>query len=482
MGLSWDNGGVGISRRAAIALRLSEDPYKGTAREGEGIARQGEDCDLHADQNRWPVAYRLIDNDSTALRRRPGFEELLKLIKSGDVNVVIAWSSERLLKTKRDEFRFYETCLHAPSPVIVSYARGMTFDLSTPQGRKFFDNSASDARYETELKSERQRRANRQHAEQGRPAPGPRPFGYEPDRVTLRVQESDAGAAVYRSILAGGGLAPQVRRLNAAGLVTGQGNLWRTETLRVWLLSARNAGLRSHRREVVGKGDWPGVVDEPTWRAVKAILESPSRKKKVGRSAMGLLTGVARCGVCGETVNMGGAGGPNNSKKNYTCRVGNHVSRWTKPVDELVTELACAIIERDGADLLIDDERPDLDALYAQQAAARTRLKQLGEDYAMELIERSTMLAGTEAARAKIADIQARITDAGRVDILGDAVAADDVWAWWHSEQVTNDRRRRIIDTLMDVTILLAVRGRKSFDPTSIRLTPKKVGRARTAA
>lgn len=470
-----------IDRRAAIALRLSEDPYKGTDREGEGIARQGEDCDLHAERNGWSVAYRLVDNDATALRRRPGFEELLRLIKSGDVNVVVAWSSERLLKTKRDEYRFYETCLGAPSPVIVSFARGMTFDLSTPQGRKFFDNAASDARYETELKSERQRRANRQHAEQGRPAPGPRPFGYEDDRMTLREAESAAGKAAYLSVLSGGGLAAQVRRLNDAGFKTGQGHLWRTETLRKWLVSPRNAGLRSHRGEVVGKGNWPGLVDEATWRAVKAILESPSRKKKVGKSALALLTGIARCGVCGETVNMSGGGGRSNGNKNYNCRTGKHVSRAVRPVDELVTELAIAIIERDGSDLLINEERPDLEALYEQEAAARARLKQLGEDYAMDLIERSTMLAGTEAARVKIAEIQARITDAGRVDILGDAVAADDVWTWWHSEEVTNDRRRRIIDTLMDVTIMSAIRGRKAFDPTTVRLTPKKVGRTRLA-
>ena len=38
---------------------------------------------------------------------------------------------------------------------------------------------------------------------------------------------------------------------------------------------------------------------------------------------------------------------------------------------------------------------------------------------------------------------------------------------------VSDDRRRRIIDTIMDVTILPAVRGRKGFDPTTIRIAPK---------
>jgi DNA invertase Pin-like site-specific DNA recombinase len=457
-------------RRAAIALRLSEDPYKGTDREGEGIARQGEDCEVHAEHNRWPVLHTLVDNDRSALRRRPGFEKLLKFIESGEVNVVIAWSSERLLKTKTDEYRFYETCLNAPEPVIVSYARGMTFDLSTPQGRKFFDNAASDARYETELKSERQKRANRQHAEHGRPAAGPRPFGYEPDRVTLRRKEADAGAKVYTAILAGLKLASQVRVLNDAGLLTGQGHLWRPETLRKWLLSPRNAGLRAHRSEIVTKAAWPGVVDEPTWRAVKAILESPTRTQ-AGKSAVGLLTGVARC-VCGQTVNMGGQS--KTGAKNYTCRTGSHVSRAVKPVDELVTAVAIAIIERDGADLLVDHERPDVDAIRQEMEAIRIRLKQLGADYGAELIERSTMLEGTEVARKRLADLEKKLTDAGRVDILGPAVLADDVSAWWHSAPVTDEQRRRIIDTIMEVTILPAVKGRKGFDPSTVRITEKK--------
>lgn len=471
MGLSSE------SRRAAICLRLSEDPHKGTEREGEGIARQGEDCEAHADQNRWSVAYRLVDNDKTALRRRPGFEELLKLLQAGEINVVIAWSSERLLKTKRDEYRFYETCLAAPSPVIVSYARGMTFDLSTPQGRKFFDNAASDARYETELKSERQKRANRQHAEKGRPAPGPRPFGYEQDRVTLRVKESEAGAAAYRAILTGENLASQVRALNEAGLRTGQGHLWRTETLRKWLLSPRNAGLRSHRGEVVGTGAWAAVVDEGTWRAVKAILESPARKHGP-RSAQAMLTGVARCGICGESVNMSGKS--KTGAKNYTCRTGRHVSRAVTPVDALVSEVVVAIIERDGSDLLVDHERPDIDALRDQLEATRLRLKKLGEDYAMELIERTTLLAGTEACRIKMAELQAKLEDAGRVDVLGDAVNAPNVWVWWNSNEVSDARRRKIIQTLMDVTILPAVRGRKGFDPTTVQIVPKPAGRAAT--
>lgn len=470
-----------VDRRAAIALRLSEDPYKGTEREGEGVARQGEDCEAHSERNGWPVRadHVLVDNDKTALRRRPGFEKLLKLIETGEVNVVIAWSSERLLKTKTDEYRFYETCLNAPVPVIVSYARGMTFDLSTPQGRKFFDNAAADARYETELKSDRQKRANRQAAEKGRPAAGPRPFGYEPDRLTLRDKEAKAGQQVYRGVLAGLSLASQVRFLNDAGFLTGQGHMWRPETLRKWLLSPRNAGLRAHRGEIVGKAEWPGIVSEATWRAVKSIFGSPARRR-VGKSAKGMLTGAARCGVCGETVNMGGQS--RTGAKQYCCRTGNHVSRPVERVDELVSAVVIGIIERDGSDLLIDEERPDVDALREEMGTIRTKLKQLGADYMAGAIERSTMLEGTEVARKDLADLEAKLTNAGRVDVLGDAVKADNVSAWWHSDKVTNDRRRAIVQELLDVTILPGVKGRKGFDPTTVNITEKKKAKKKGSA
>ncbi|WP_091460104.1 hypothetical protein [Micromonospora inyonensis] len=163
--------------------------------------------------------------------------------------------------------------------------------------------------------------------------------------------------------------------------------------------------------------------------------------------------------------------------KNYTCRTGKHVSRMTQPVDDLVSDVVIGLIERDGADLLIDHDRPDVDALREELEASRVLLKQLGVDYAKKRIPRSTMLAGIEAAEADIAEIEAKLADVGRVDILGPAVAAPDVRAWWYSHDVTNDQRRHIIDTLMDVTILPAVRGRKGFDPGTVKIAPKDSSR-----
>jgi hypothetical protein len=139
-----------------------------------------------------------------------------------------------------------------------------------------------------------------------------------------------------------------------------------------------------------------------------------------------------------------------------------------------VTDIVIAVIQRDGADLLIDDERPDVESLYEAMERERIKMRELGADFADDRIERSTMLAGTEVCRKKLADLEAMVTDAGRVDILGDAVNAADVRSWWFSDAVSDDRRRKMIDTIVDITILPAVRGRKGFDPTAVRVTEKE--------
>ena len=45
----------------------------------------------------------------------------------------------------------------------------------------------------------------------------------------------------------------------------------------MFLRKPRNAGLRAHNGEIVGKGTWPALVDESTWRAAQAVLNAPGR-------------------------------------------------------------------------------------------------------------------------------------------------------------------------------------------------------------
>jgi hypothetical protein len=109
--------------------------------------------------------------------------------------------------------------------------------------------------YESEIKSERVAAAAARRAQQGRFSGGMRPYGYEPDGVTIR-EEARHLCAAYDGVLAGRSLAEVTRRLTAAGSCSSTGRPCTTQHLRIVLLSPRFAGLASHRGAVVGEAVW----------------------------------------------------------------------------------------------------------------------------------------------------------------------------------------------------------------------------------
>src|SRR5690606_26221103 len=121
------------------------------------------------------------------------------------------------------------------------------------------------------------------------------------------------------------------RDWNAAGLRSGQSrrdgspSSWTGQTVRLVLRNPRNAGLRAHKKEVVGPAQWPALVPEETWRAAVEMMTN-RRYTGGGREARALLTGIALCGVCGATVHGGGSFRP--GLRNYRCSGAmGHVAR-----------------------------------------------------------------------------------------------------------------------------------------------------------
>jgi DNA invertase Pin-like site-specific DNA recombinase len=274
--------------KAAIYLRQSFD------KTGEELAvdRQRDDALKLAERRDWNVVRVEIDNDISAAgkRHRPGFEAILTAIQRKEVGAVISWDMTRLTRNRRDTVRVIEAGERAG--VVLAFVRGSDLDLSTPSGRMLADILASVARQEIEQKSDRQKRANMQAAEQGRRTGGRRPFGYETDGTTIRDLEAMAVRQAFDDVLAGVSLAQIARDWNAAGLRTpqktrtGEPSKWIPTTVRGVLQNPRYAGLRSYtsapehgRRKVesVYPAQWPAIVSEETWRATTALLADPDR-------------------------------------------------------------------------------------------------------------------------------------------------------------------------------------------------------------
>ena len=452
--------------RAVIYTRQSLD------RTGDGlaVARQREDCLTLCRDRGWTVAQTITDNDVSASngKPRPGFAQVLGMVDDRAVEVVVVWAVDRLVRKLADLEDVIERCERAG--VRLATVSG-DVDLSTDAGRLVGRILASVARGEVERKSARQRRAYQQRAEAGKPTQfAHRSFGYRDDKTTPVPAEARAVADACEQLLSGSSVRSIVKQWNAAGLTSAQGGReFSHQSVVTILRNPRIAGISTYRGEIVGTGAWTPLVPEPTWRAVRAVLDDPARGSRT-RGVRSLLGGVARC-HCGAP-----AYGSKNSRgqRIYRCRQllgggGGHTARLADQVDQYVTDVAIERLSRDDAvDLLIDHSRPDVDELRGAARALRARLDELGAEFASGELPASQLRVINESIAAKLTAIEVQIADAGRVSVLGGLVGVADVRAVWNSLDL--DRRRAVLDALMTITLYSPGRGARVFDPGTVSI------------
>jgi DNA invertase Pin-like site-specific DNA recombinase len=468
--------------RAVVYTRQSQD----RTGEGHAVERQEQDGRALAERRGWTVVKVIADNDLSASGRkpRPGFTRVVDLIIRREVDAVIAWDLTRLTRNARDTLALVEA--GATAGTTLALVRGTDIDLSTPGGRLTADVLAAVAQHEIAQKSDRQRRAVRQAAEQGRRVGGRRPFGYEPNGIAVLEREAAALRTAYDAILAGASLSGTATALNTAGFTTTQGKPWTASTLRQNLINPRNCGLRAIRRrpaagparwEIIAPAVWPGIVAEQTWRAVGELLADPGRTTR-GSGTTALLSGIGYCGWpgCTSRVHRGGTAGRagGGGYGTYRCRdSGAHVTRKAEPIDTYVVDVVVARLSRpDAVDLLVDYDRPDVDQLRAKAHTLRRRRGSLARLLRDGTLDEDEVRVQAADLSVELAAVEADLTHSGRADVLRPLVEAIDVRAAW--EALARDRQRAVIDAMVTVTLLPVGRGRRSFDTNSVRIEPKR--------
>ncbi|OBK78339.1 recombinase family protein [Mycobacterium sp. 1164985.4] len=460
--------------KAAIYLRQSLD------REDNQLAidRQREDCERLCATKGWePVPY--VDNDTSASsgKRRDAYEEMLTDIRTGAIGAVVAWDLDRLHRRPVELEAFI--ALADERHLALATVSG-DCDLSTEQGRLVARLKGAVARHEIEQKSKRQRRAGRQKAERGRPK-WKRAFGYLPYTGT---KEDDVGKRsldpvtaplveqAYASILCGGSISEIARAWNAAGHYGLTGSPWMASTMSLFLRSPRNANLRSYGGEIVGKGTWPPLVDETTWRAAQSVLNSPGRapgRKSVRRH---LLTGVLGCGKCGG--HLSGVQVYRSKAIVYQCKSCRGVSVRAEHVEPLLFGIVAGrLADDDAVDLLRAEEHDEATAerLRLEKIALTTRLDDIATDYAEGLLTGQQAKLATDVVMGKLETIEAAQTDQAKLRVLdgiplGEAEVADAVAA------LSPDRYRGVLDLLVRVTVMPVGKGHRvggaRFDPDRV--------------
>lgn len=154
-----------MSKRAALYLRVSTD--------GQTCENQRRELEAVAARAGWTVACVLEDAGISGAKgrdRRPAFDRLHKLITRREVDLVMAWSVDRLGRSLQDLVAFLGE-LHGAGCDLYLHAQGL--DTSTPAGKAMFGMLGVFAEFERSMIQERVKaglaRARAQGKHLGRP-------------------------------------------------------------------------------------------------------------------------------------------------------------------------------------------------------------------------------------------------------------------------------------------------------------------------
>jgi site-specific DNA recombinase len=429
---------------AAIYARISRVQDGSTL----GVERQLPPCRQLAERLGWDVTEEpFIDNDLSAYsgKPRPGYEAMIEQARRGQLDAIIAWDADRLTRQPIENEALID--LAERHGVKLATVTG-EYDLATANGRLHFRIKGAVARHESEQKADRLRLKHKEIAEDGRPNGGPRPFGFLADRVTINGDEAallrEAADRLLKGETAWGICSDWERR----GVKTGTGATWRTRTLKRLLESPRVAGLRAHRGVVVGKATWDPILDEPTWRRVKAVL---AVQHGVTGPRAYLLAGLLVCGRCGGDAKLKSQPvvRKDGSRRSYQCVACFGLARLAEPLEAHVRDRVAAALDEARLRQAVDQDDREPARLLALLEEADQRLAEAEHARFVTGELRPDRFPAIQAElEARIAELQRQLAKVRRAELpSGSALLA----AW---DRMTLDEQRAAVTQAVERVVV----------------------------
>jgi DNA invertase Pin-like site-specific DNA recombinase len=323
--------------KAVLLVRISDDK----AGDAGGVGRQEEDGRALADRLGWTIAEVVIENDTSAYKRRkirlpdgstalrtvrPGFRTILDKLASGECDGLLAYDLDRTARDPRD--------LEDLIDVVESKNPRIPVESVTGSLRLANDADVSMARVMVAIanKSSRDaaRRVTRKHeqlAEQGKPGGGGfRGYGFSMEGHEVVQAEAEILREIGARILGdwdgwtdaqraavdpavGETLHSISEDLQRREVPTATGAPWSGRSVGSVVTKASVAGLRSHKGAIVGPAVWDAIIPRERWEQICERLA-----QRAGTTDLTLqrwLNGALYCSRCGHTLEGShGNGGP----------------------------------------------------------------------------------------------------------------------------------------------------------------------------
>jgi site-specific DNA recombinase len=500
-------------KNAVLYLRISHDPKM----DGFAIDRQREDCTKVAKSHNLNVVGEFVDHSVSATdksKKRPQYQRLIAERDSGKFDALVFWDLDRFTRQPRELEDWVDFIEEHPYFRVYSVSGEINFN--TAIGKAEARNRATWARLEVERKSERQKRAQLQRAEQGRPPKGTRPLGYETKDYKLIPHEAKVVLAIYEAFLGGASIRSISRALSGetgpripktipkmpsqkwvlqqerkkkgfTKLTANKDAPWSQPTVKTILRNPSYAGYSTYgpqaaspnsktkdresaivrdNNNVPVRGIWEPIVSTEMWEEVQVILNDKSRNKRgPGTDRKYLGTGVFFCGDCGEKVKAGGGKYRCNHEKasqaiRDSCR---SIVRNKDQIDEHVEALIRARLARpDAIKFLAKKDVPRLKEISTLISELRGNILRAQKDYDDKIIEGFDLKRVRDTALAEIEKLEIEKTKLAAADINKTILMANKpVEAFDNADLAT---KRAFINSICKVTLLHGKPGRHGFD------------------
>ncbi|WP_432162500.1 recombinase family protein [Streptomyces tendae] len=315
--------------------RVSDTGQTGDGRDGhEGVVRQREDVYGLAQAKGCTVHRIYQDNDTSAYKRRvqrTDFEMMVRDLEHGVISGILAYNIDRIARQPRDLERLIDIYEQARRPMLFATTAG-DHDLTTADGRfqaRIYVTIANKFSADAARRVARQRLAE---ATDGEPHKGQRAFGW---KNLEQVDDWEAGLIrkAREDVLLGkrvGTVHREWAELGVRGPQTPPGRTIGYSSVLYVLRNPRLCGYRAYIpqevRERSGRvdpveylvertdgtpvrGRWETILEPEEWRELVNELDarksSGNGRKKGSTVTKRLMTGIARCALCGTGLSSG---------------------------------------------------------------------------------------------------------------------------------------------------------------------------------
>jgi site-specific DNA recombinase len=269
--------------------------------EYSSLETQGERLEAYCRSQENCTVYRVYEDGgySADSLDRPALKEMLRDIREGRLNCVLAYKIDRLTRSVKD-FHVLMELFDRYAVKFVSVTQSL--DTQNPMGRLLRNILLDFAQFEREMTADRTRDKMFQRAQKGLWNGGHAPYGYAAinKRLIVHAEEAERVRFMFHRFAETPSLARLRDEMHLHGWHTRAGKPWSKMALDQILRNPTYCGLirfNEHRF----KGDHEALIEESLYREVQSVRRDRSHGA-TRLSRVFLLKSLIRCSECGSSM------------------------------------------------------------------------------------------------------------------------------------------------------------------------------------